>query len=1294
MLQDRRRLEERLRRWLRSRRRHPKELERLHQDAARSARLLEQRSRGLPAITYPEELPITARKDDILRAIKKHPVVIVAGETGSGKTTQLPKICMEAGRGLAAKIACTQPRRVAALSISRRIAQELQVTWGKEIGCKIRFTDQTAPQTYVKLVTDGMLLAEIQGDRQLLEYDTIIVDEAHERSLNIDYLLGYLKLLRRRRPDLKIIITSATIDTEAFSRAFDNAPVIEVSGRVYPVEVRYWPLDELLQESGDCTYIDAAVQAIDEIVSESPRDGDILLFMPTEGDIHEAVDQLADRRYRWTEILPLFGRLTASEQQRVFARGRQRRIVVATNIAETSLTIPGIRYVVDTGLARLGRFNPRTRTQRLPIEPISQSSAEQRKGRCGRVANGICIRLYSEPDYLSRPQYTQPEIQRADLADVILHMMSQRLGEIETFPFIDPPTSQAIRGGFQLLQELGGLDEERRLTRLGRDMARLPIAPTDARMILRAHEEGALTEVTVIAAALGIQDPRERPLEQQQEADQMHRQFADSKSDFVGLLNIWNAYHDKLEVLRTQNRMRKFCKSHFLSYIRMREWRDIHTQLEQSLREIGGFQLNRKAADYDAIHRSVLSGLLSNIALKKEHNFYRAARSREVMVFPGSGLFQRRAPRSQANARRGQNGEQSDGGPSWIVAAEMVETSRLFARTVAFIEPAWVSEIGAHLCRSSYKEPYWNARSGRVLVQETLTLYGLEVLSRRVPYNRIEPREATEIFIREALLPGAVHTPHPFLEHNVRLCQKLETWQTRVSRYVSVDIGEAAADFYRLRLDDVSSIHDLNRLVRDKRKEEERFLFMKEEDLIGDDETAFDADDFPDALDLDGHALPLSYAYRPGQEEDGLTVRMSYKLVHAIDPEVLEWLVPGLLEEKITCLLRSLPKSIRKQLVPIPEKGRAIAAELRPTHPTFLESLQSFIRDRYRLSIRRSDWKLDELPDYLRMRVEVRGTDECTVDAGRDLEKLVDRLERHDAPAELEAWTRAAQRWEQEGLQEWNFGDLPERIEITQVSGVPLYGYPGLERQEESVRLRLFKNGEEARLVSRSGIVRLCELTLRDQLAWLERQLRELEQFKLFYSSLGSVQQLREAAFAHLEDHLFVRDDLYPLSQAAFEQMLEEARTRLRDIAPRFVDLIGKVLTARQEILLHSHPYPDMRADLERLVPGDFLQKTPFLQLSHLCRYLQGMLRRAERARLTPHKDEQMVAQVRPYQEKLDQLLAEEVSPFSLRRIQIQSFRWMVEEYRMSVFAQELGTAHPISPKRLERKLEEIENLG
>lgn len=1280
MLQDRVRIERRLNR---RRRLDPKEVDRLLNQARGSARLREKRRQHRPTPTYPAQLPISDRKDEILAAIREHPVVVVAGETGSGKSTQLPKICLEAGRGKDARIGVTQPRRVAALSIARRLAEELEVSYGRDVGCKIRFRDQTAPETCIKVMTDGMLLAETQTDPELLEYDTIIVDEAHERSLNIDFLLGYLRLLRRKRPELKIIITSATIDTETFAKAFDDAPVIEVSGRMFPVEVRYWPLDELMQDRGDYTYIDAAANTVDEILVES-RQGDLLVFLPSERDIRETRERLEGRKLRGVEILPLFGRLTASEQQRVFSPGNSRRVILATNIAETSLTIPRIRYVIDTGLARLSRYNPRTHTQRLPIEAISQSSARQREGRCGRVEDGICIRLYSEQDFAARDEYTQPEIQRANLAEVILRMINLKLGQIETFPFIDQPSKQAIAGGFQLLRELNALDEDRKLTSTGRDMARLPIDPTVSRMLLQAREEHALAEVLVIAAAISVQDPRERPLEEQDEADRMHRQFHDKNSDFLTYLNIWKAYHDKMENA-SQNQLRKFCKAHYLSYMRMREWRDIHGQIKENLNEIKGFRFNDRPADYDAIHRAVLTGLLSSIARKEEGNIYQAARNREVMVFPGSGLFLRKEKKQSQVKVEGEQRDK-DKTPGWLVAGEMVETSRLFARTVARIQPEWLEELGSHLCRTSHDQPYFNARSGRVLVREKLTLYGLQILDRRVGYNRINAGEATEIFIREALVPGAVHTPHKFLALNTRLCQKLETWQIRAKNFAGVDIEQAACNFYIRRLDDVSSLHDLNRFLKDKADD---FLLMAEEDLLGATRTGFDQQAFPDALDYDGEELALSYAYRPGQDEDGITVKLPYKLAHAVDPEILEWLVPGLLEEKITVLLRALPKAIRKQLVPIPEKAKSIAAELKPTHPTFLESLQDHIRQHYRIQLRAGDWNADDLPDHLRMRIEVQGTNEKPIATGRNLAQLTQSLEQHDTPAELNAWKEAASQWERTGITSWDFGDLPERIEVTQIGGVPLYGWPGLDRDEQGVSLRLYKSRAEAETRSRQGFFGLCALALSDDLAWLQRELKELAQFKARYQ--GSALELREQAFEHLERYLFQCQRILPLCERDFDAALTQAKKLLRGLAPRFISLVDGLLNARREILLSGLTYRGLDEDLQRLLPTDFLARVPFQQLTHLHRYLKAIQVRAERAKTDPRKDIQKAELVAVYQNQLEKFTAEENSPE--RAARVEELRWMLEEYRVSVFAQELGTAHPISPKRLDKKIEQIRQI-
>ena len=1231
----------------------------------RSAALRKDREENSLHLTYPEALPIAARKDEIVRAIREHPVVIVAGETGSGKTTQLPKMCLEAGRGVAAKIACTQPRRVAALSVSRRIAEELSVAWGAEVGCKIRFKDETAPETRIKMMTDGMLLAEIQGDPNLYEYDTVIIDEAHERSLNIDFLLGYLRLLQKRRPELRIVITSATIDTEAFSKAFDNAPIIEVSGRMYPVDVQYLPIEDL----GGETYIEAAVAAVDMVVDAGR--GDILVFMPTEKDIHETRRRLEGRQLRFTEVLPLFGRLTAGDQQKVFHKQRYRRIVVATNIAETSITIPGIRYVIDTGLARISRHNPRNQTHRLPVEEISQSSARQRAGRCGRVQNGVCIRLYDEKGFLSRPEYTQPEIQRSDLAEVILRMIALRLGDVETFPFIDPPRSQAIQGGFNVLRALGAIDDHKRLTPLGRDMARLPLAPTVSRMILQAQKEYALREVLVIASAISIQDPRVRPLGQEKAADQEHRRFVDGESDFVALLNIWKAYHDTFEKLRTQSQMRKFCKQHFLSFNRMREWRDIYMQIRHTLREMGSFRMNRDDAGYDAIHRSVVSGLLGNVAQKKEGNMYRAARGRDVMLFPGSGLFQRKEGRE----------EEKKNTPGWVVAAEVVETSRLFARTVARIQPAWLVELGAHLCRASYKEPFYSVRSGRVLATETLTLHGLQVGQKRVGYGGVDAGAATEIFIREALVNDEVALPYEFVGCNRDLRARVETWQMQQRLMQFLDLDEAAYRFYAERLENISSTHDLNRLIKGKGAD---FLLMSEKHLAG-EQVDFDQEAFPNFLEVDGERVPLSYAYRPGEERDGVTLQLPYKLVHFVQPEVLDWLVPGLLEEKVTYLLRGLPKRIRKRFVPVPDKAREIAAVLQPTHRAFLDSLSAHILSTYGIEISQSDWNVRDLPEHLQMRVEVRDEKEKAVVAARDLHALREQLDAHEEDVQSDAWVQAQKQVARRDVTGQTLGELPERIEVMQAGGMPVFGFVGLKREGDRVDVCLFKRADEAERETQAGWMRLCERAMRDEMRALKRSLGGLEQFE------GGREALREGAYTNLMAHLFTRDVAFPITRQRFESRVQQARLYLQHLAPQLIQALESLFETHRDIRLLRSGYPEVEADLARLMPPDFLRQTPYDQVLHLGRFLKAIVVRAERAMLDPMKDRQKAEQVQPFQDAVDELMDSELT--GAKREAVQALRWMVEEFRVSVFAQELGTAQKVSPKRLWDRLDQVRGM-
>ncbi|MDP2138501.1 MAG: ATP-dependent RNA helicase HrpA, partial [Candidatus Didemnitutus sp.] len=906
-------------------------------------------------IEFPPELPISARADEIIGLLMRHQVLVLAGETGSGKTTQIPKMVLAAGGGMRGRIACTQPRRVAAASVSRRVAEEMNVTYGREVGCKIRFADQTSPETVIKFMTDGMLLAELQGDPELREYDAIIVDEAHERSLNIDFILGHLRRLRLRRPELKIVITSATIDTEAFSQAFDGAPIIEVSGRVYPVEVIWSPLEEMKGESDEYTYIDGAVEAVERVLNESSS-GDVLVFLPTERDIRETRDLLEGRKAHPIEVVPLFGRLTNAEQQRVFSPTQKRKVVVATNIAETSLTIPGIRFVIDTGLARVSRYVPQSRTRRLPIEAVAQSSAEQRKGRCGRVSDGVCIRLFSEDDFNERPRFAQPEIQRSNLADVILRMKAFGLGDIEEFPFLNAPPTKGIRAGYGLLHELGAIDEAGVLTDLGRDLAHLPVDPTVGRMILQARQEKALREVLVIGAALSIQDPRERPLDKQEKADAAHRKFTHPDSDFLTLLAIWEAYHDEFEAM-TLGKLRKFCTAHFLSFMRMREWRDVHAQLVDVIKGGEGFSFSsvydgvpaarekqprrnkqREQPDsaqdlalttpaYRAIHRSILSGLLGNIATRDEDGTYHAAQDRKVAVFPGSTLLERQERRKAIAPRKAPAAKLKEA--RWLMAAEIMETGRIYARTCARIDPHWVLDLAGHIMRTAHSEPFWSAEAGRVLVKERRRVYNLELETRSVSYGKINPVHATEIFIREGLVGDTITWPLEFIAHNRRLREETESVLTRLRSAGYMDVDEAVYRFYATRLTPpITDVPELVNFVRQRQAKEPGFLFMAEDNLKPPVEMEHDVQAFPDELPLENRALPLNYSYKPGQDDDGVTLRVGLDEASELAAATLDWAVPGHLLEKIELLLKALPKEQRRTLIPLGETARKIQSEI------------------------------------------------------------------------------------------------------------------------------------------------------------------------------------------------------------------------------------------------------------------------------------------------------------------------------------------------------------------------------
>lgn len=1317
-------------------------------------------------IDFPPALPISVRAEEIVATIQNHQVVILAGETGSGKTTQIPKMCLAASRGTRGRIACTQPRRVAALSISRRVAEELNVAWGREVGCKIRFNDQTTPGTVIKFLTDGMLLAEVQGDPMLREYDTVIIDEAHERSLNIDFLLGHLRTLRYKRPELKIIITSATIDTEAFSKAFDDAPIIQVSGRTFPVEVIYAPLDEFGSDAAEgdereskseaLHYIDGAVEAVERIVRESDH-GDILVFMPAERDIREMGDLLEGRRLRQVEVVPLFGRLSNAEQQRVFSPTQKRKIVIATNIAETSLTIPGIRFVVDTGLARLSRYSPQARTRRLPIEPVSQSSADQRKGRSGRVAEGVCIRLYSEKDFLERPRFTQPEIQRANLADVILRMKAFGLGDIERFPFINMPAAKSIRAGYLLLEELGALAEVeageatadgagepafsiRQLTPVGRELARLPVDPTVGRMILQARNEKALREVLIIASGLSVQDPRDRPLDKQQQADTAHRRFTHPDSDFLSLLNIWEAYHDQFETMG-QAKLRRFCRDHFLSYTRMREWRDIHAQLREVVQDRGekelssvfhGLKENSATKDkdplafdtpaYRAIHRSILAGLLGNIAQRDdESGLYKATHDRKVSLFPGSILFKREDPKKKTAPQKSAEAAAKDKrAPRWIMAAEIMETTRLYARTCARLDPRWALDLGRHVIRVAHSEPFWNAEAGRVLVKQRSRLYGLELESKSVGYGRIDPDHATEIFIREGLVNDTITWPFDFIAHNRLVREKIEASLTRMRDSGYLNLDEAIYRFYATRLenemqvredagdrarDGISAVPDLIELVRQRKGEDPRFLMLEPEDLRDPASLAHDAEAFPEAVPVENLAMPLNYAYKPGQADDGVTLDVKVREAGLLDQAALDWAVPGHIEAKVEHYLRALPKELRRGFVPLAETAKSLTKQLisrdklTGRRETLPEALAAQIREQHRVAIDLDLWAGKTPPDHLRVRVRVTDDEGRELCASRELVEIRAALgvQSREASATVAkedpgAWQRARAKWEKPAQTVWTFGDIPHRVLVTEQAGVPVYAWPGLLATKDGVALRLFKTDEERATASDRGLSALLELQLRYELGWLERDLRALREIGTLTATLVPMEQLQADAYENVKRWVcdaarVIRlptpepTRLQPapyVSEKHFVGALDRAKDDLRGLVPRLTDLLREILSSRQALLVHTNPYEGMARDLAALLPPDFLRKTPYARLSHLPRYLKAMKLRAERWRQSPAKDAERAKQLAPY----------------LAAVKDDEMRWLVEEFRVSLFAQELGTAEPVSVVKLDRVLAEARKGG
>jgi ATP-dependent helicase HrpA len=1213
-------------------------------------------------VRFPPELPISARVRDIAAAIAEHQVVIVAGETGSGKTTQLPKICLAMGRGLVQHIGVTEPRRIAATSVAARVAKELEVELGREVGYKIRFADRTSPGTYVKFMTDGILLAEMQGDPMLRGYDTLIVDEAHERNLNVDFLLGYLKRLLPKRPDLRVVVSSATLETERFSAFFGGAPVIQVSGRTFPVEVIHRPP---AKEEADLAETVAAV--VDEITEIDPRE-DVLVFLPGEREIHEAADALAARALPHTVVLPLYGRLSQADQARVFQTLPERRVVLATNVAETSLTIPGIVYVIDSGLARINRYNARSGVTQLLVEPISRASADQRKGRAGRLRSGVCFRLYEEQDYALRAPYTDPEILRVGLAGAILQMKALGLGAIEAFPFLDPPPKRAVDEGYRVLEELGALDDEGNLTEIGKRLARLPVDPRIGRMILAGEKEGALREVLIIAAALGIQDPRERPLAAQKQADEAHRRFRDEGSDFATLLKIWHFYQDA-QSKKSQGQLRKLCRDAFLSYIRMREWTDVHQQLSRIAREMG-LEPNAAPAGDEAVHRAILPGLLSRVGMwNQEARNYVGARQTRFALHPSSGLARKQ--------------------PAWVVAAELVETSQLFARVAAKIDPAWLEAAAGPLCRRSYGDPHWTERSAQVMAKENVTLYGLPIVrDRSVHYGPIDPKASRRIFIMHALVRGEYAAKAPFVAHNRALFDEVRRLRDKARRSDMLADDDAVALFFEKKVpDDVYSGKTFERWRKQAEAEDPEVLFLSLADVLTGEEADLSPERFPDALDLFGARLPLSYRFDPGEEDDGVTVTMPVALLPQADPGVLEHTIPGWHAEKIGYLLASLPKALRKALGSIPELTATLAENVKPFAEPLLPALS---RDTHALTgvrVPADAWRTDELPPWLRFSFRIVDGDR-TIAAGRDLRALADRF----AGVAREAWSALPrQPWEKEGLTSWAFDALPEHVPV-EVGGARMFAYPALVDAESSVAVRLRSSRAAAIEATRGGLRRLFLIQMGSGLQKIEGMIPA----SVAMSSLadGKEPPRRTLALRALDEAFQLGDPAaYPRTKAAFNQRLDAGKKRLSSILADLGKLAQEVAveldkTRAQLRALAGKPgaprasLDDVKSQLDALAPPDLLRSAPRDRLAHLPRYLRAAQVRLERLPNGPQKDQTKAAQVLPFWsdwlKHKDGLAARGVPAEDL-----EAFRWLIEELRVSVFAPELKTPVPVSPQRL-----------
>ncbi|MCL2689019.1 MAG: ATP-dependent RNA helicase HrpA [Chitinispirillia bacterium] len=1229
------------------------------------------------------ELPIFEKRAEIISALKEHQVIVVCGQTGSGKTTQLPLFCLDAGLGVKGKIGCTQPRRIAATSIAQRVASQLGGEIGGKIGYKIRFGTKESKDTLIKFMTDGILLAETRNDRLLLQYDTIIIDEAHERSLNIDFLLGYLKQLLPRRPDLKVIISSATIDSDLFSKSFGNAPIIEVSGRLYPIEVFY---RGELEDDENSSYVETAVQAVSDIIDEYGP-GDMLLFMPTERDIRETCDKLESLSSRnWFKAMPLFSRLTRAQQDEIFSACNTTKIVVCTNIAETSVTVPNIRYVVDTGLARISRYAPRLRTNRLPIEPISRASADQRKGRCGRVQDGICIRLYSEENYLSRDEFTQPEIKRSNLAGVILTMADLNLGDIDNFPFVESPSKQAISEGYAKLRELGALDKENRLTKMGREMAKLPFDPHISRMIIAAQKENALKEVKIIAAALSIVDPRERPFDKQAEADLKHAKFTDKGSDFFTYINLWNTFKSEWNAIKTQGRMRRFCKEHFLSYTRMREWHDVHGQLDDTLAQMKGYSENETPAPPAAVHRSLLTGLLDTCAYFDKNNKsgkYKAARGKDVVIFPGSSLAKRKI--------------------EWIMCHQFVETSQLFARTAAAVEPQWIEELAGPLCTHTFESPFFDIETGAVRATERVTLFGMPLAVRKnAVYSKHAPEHASEIFIRDGLIDENLVCYHKFYKHNRELKNKISTLEEKIRSRTLYAGDEALFTFYKNRLGTVSSIHELNKLI--KAKGDDKFLYLGENDIM-ETEPPPEAHNFPDHVQIGDKNFSLKYAFEPGEKNDGITLTLPQNVLPFIEKNSIGWLVPALWPHIIKDLIHGLPKDQRKLFIPINENALRLSKELSVTDEPFALSLSKVINKILGVKIDPALLDPQRAAEHLNVKLDIKDENGKTIACGQssDVLKQIENspVERGNSP-----WEKTFQNFSQRGLKKWPDENLSVTVDIGSKSGgsgISVKGYKALipssqskDSKDNCVDLVLYPSKEQADTAHRSGVRLLLESAVEKDLAWTERDLSFNAKTKLLCSPFGSADIFKQKLYEMICNNVLNHVDT-PRTEEQFNALIEKTKANLRGIGFRTISVFEESLSlftenssriSASKKKLSPDIVNQLENDLKRFFV-DILENSVTIEIFlQYPRYLKVFLSKIEKAVCEPSKYRQNAAILHVYQTKLKGVSTDIHSVDDIgKKRSIDELSQMIREFEISLFAQQVKTLYPISEKRLEKRI-------